>query len=96
MSKNKTIAKLQKPLPPSFRHVMRFDWFREFTWAERLKILFGGNLFVLIRIPTLHNPGQSAPIIAGEVTKHQTASSQVEEGLKAQVNEIVPPELKWS
>ncbi len=56
-------------LPVQCNHLLSADWFRRFTLSERIRILFGFNLIVLIRIPTQHHPGQFKPVVAGHTTK---------------------------
>jgi hypothetical protein len=59
------------------------DWFRKFTLRERLQILFGFNLIVLIRIPTQHHPGQFKPVVAGHTTKLLKPDDAMLEKMKA-------------
>lgn len=80
------------PAPKLFRHVIEVDWFRKFTWPERLHILLGCNLNVLIRIPTLHKPGEHSPIVIGEVSDAQSPSDQAQKAMKAQVEALMPPD----
>lgn len=64
-------------VPEVFRHVIKVDWFREFTLKERLAILFGANLRVFIRIPTRHNPAALQPVIMAELSKYPDAQSEM-------------------
>lgn len=73
---------LGKALPPAFRHVIQFDWNRTFTWKERLQIVFGYSFNVLIRVPTLHKPGELGVLVMGETCKLKTASDLIQENMK--------------
>lgn len=81
-------------VPTVYRHVQNLDWFRVFTWRERIKILFGYNLNVLIRLRVQHNPGDFDPIIAGEVTPYEHPSellrSRIAEDLAKQATTVTP------
>ena len=71
----------ERPLPEKFRHVISVDWFRTFSWKERLLIALGYNLAVYIRVPTRHNPASLQPVIGAEVSHHLNAESAVKEQL---------------
>lgn len=73
---NKDIPK-GKPLPPTFRFRHDYDWFRRFTWKERLKILIGCNLFVRVQFFTVNSPGQTQPVFIGAVSEQKTAIDQM-------------------
>lgn len=62
-----------RPLKPSFRHVIEFDWNRTFSWKERLQILLGYSFNVMIRIPTLHKPGELGVLVIGETSVFENA-----------------------
>jgi len=79
-----------RPLPPAFRHVIKVDWFRKFTFWERIHILLGCNLLVLVRIPTLHKPGETHPILAAEVADAAQPSDVMDRGVKAELASIMP------
>lgn len=66
-----------RPVKEVYRHVIRTEWFRQFKWWERLRILVGFNLLVYVRIPTRHNPAAFQPIIGGRTTRHNTADDHL-------------------
>lgn len=82
-----------RPLKPTFRHVINFDWFREFTLLERLKILIGYNLDVAIRIPTLHKPGELGVLVIGEATKDVSAKENLRARAKLALQEMYGDQL---
>ena len=61
-----------KPVPTVYRHVIKVEWYRRFTWSERLAILFGSGLVVMEGIATQHSPGAFQPLLIGKVTKSTT------------------------
>lgn len=63
--------------PEVYGHRISIEWFREFSFLQRIAILFGANLVVTIGIATRHNPGAFHPFIIGEITKHRTATDKV-------------------
>lgn len=79
-----------KPVATVFRHVIKAEWFRTFPLKDRLKILFGYNLVVVIGIPTQNNPGVTHPIIVGETTKLKTASDHMQNVVEAMLEEQKP------
>lgn len=82
---------IEREVPTVYQYEIRTDWFREFRWWERLFILFGCNLAVVIRVPTQHNPGKFQPVVAGEVTKQTKASDYLKEQMS---NLLVPKKPK--
>lgn len=85
-----------KIVPTVYRHNIQFDWLRTFPFMQRIAILFGAPLHVIVRIPTQHNPGNFQPFCAGIVTKDLNAKSvlkrQMEDILESQKDSI-PKEL---
>jgi len=80
-----------RPLPPQHKHLLKIDWFRSFTLRERLKILLGHNLNVLIRIKTAHHPGAHEPTIAAEVTPHLKPTEHLRAQIEADLqNQMYP------
>jgi hypothetical protein len=77
--KNKPI---ERETPTVFRHVLGFDWVREFTFKERIKILFGGTLKVVTKVACSNNPGKIQPVIAGEVSNLTSASEHLKQQMK--------------
>lgn len=71
-----------RPVPQVFRHVIQFDWFRRYTFLERVKILFGFNFMVYVRIPCRHNAASFEPIVKGDVTRHITPDDVIVEQMK--------------
>jgi hypothetical protein len=69
---------------------MRVDWFRTFTFSERLRILLGFNANVLIRIPCQHNPGKVQPLVKIVVSPELTADSQVKKDFDDSVDKDYP------
>ena len=69
-------------MPTKFNHEISVDWFRRFTMKERLKILFGFNLAVAVRIVTVNAVGKYQPVIMAETSKFTTPSAQVQDRLK--------------
>lgn len=76
----------ERATPIECRHLMSADWFRKFTLKERLQILFGFNLIVMIRIATQHHPGQFKAIVAGHATKLMKPDDAMIEKLKAMLD----------
>lgn len=76
-----------REVKPAFRHVMEFDWHRSFTFWERIKILFGYALLVMIRVPTLHKPGELGAIIMGETTEFDKPTEMMKDRAKQALRE---------
>lgn len=72
----------EREVPTVYRHILSADWFRKFSLWDRIRILFGFNLIVCVRITTVNSPGRFQPIIAAEVTKETTASNYLTEQMK--------------
>ena len=72
----------EREVPVVYRHVLSVDWFRQFTFMDRVRIFLGYNLVVAVRIATRNDPNKFQPIIAGEVTKETTPSSYLKEQMK--------------
>jgi hypothetical protein len=66
-----------RPLPPVYSFILKTEWMRRFTWKERLAIIFGSPLVVMIGIATRHNPGQHQPLIMGKVSKALTPDAHM-------------------
>lgn len=45
-------------VPPQFKHVMELQWFRKFTWQQRLFIALGCPVKVDLKILCEHSPGK--------------------------------------
>ena len=57
------------PVPPKYKFKVTLDVYREFTWKERLSILFGYRAVIAVRIQTCHSPGAYDPQVNLAVTK---------------------------
>jgi hypothetical protein len=79
-----------KPVQVPFNHSIETEWFREFTWKERIAIFFGCNVLVQIAIFTRHNSGEFQPVIRGIISKERTAKEHVSELAKAAVEAKKP------
>ena len=58
-----------RELPTIYKEVTKVEWFRTFPLRQRLAILFGAPLLVVIRIATQHRTGRFQPAIAGLLCK---------------------------
>jgi len=87
---NKILKMRELALPVQCKHLMSADWFRRFTLKERLEIMFGFNLNVMIRIPTQHHPGQFNPLIAGHTSKLVKPDDIMLEKMKAVLDGETP------
>lgn len=67
----------ERPVPTVWRSEFAFEWFREFTFWERVKILFGSNLVVMIGIATQHSPGKYQPLVIGNVSYDRNATEHM-------------------
>ncbi len=74
-----------KPLPTVWRHVIKIEHFRAFSFRERIQILFGYNLVTAIGIATEHSPGNQQPYIVMATSRESKAS----ELMKQQAHEIL-------
>jgi len=83
-----------RTLPTVYRHVINVDWFRKLTWRERIKILFGYNLNVLIRLRVKHNPGDFDPIIVGEVSPFTQPSELLRDRIETDIAKLQGPHLE--
>lgn len=68
----------ERPLPEAHKHLMKIDWFRRFTFLERLQIFFGYNLVVLCRVKLPHAPGRFAPYVIAQTVPHHVAADSLE------------------
>ena len=57
-----------RPVPPNYKFKIELDVYREFTWMERIQILFGYRAVIAVRILTCHSPGQHDPHVNLMVT----------------------------
>lgn len=67
----------EKPVPTVWRSEFSFEWFREFTFLERVKILFGCNLVVMVGVATQHSPGKYQPLVMGNVSHERNATEHM-------------------
>lgn len=75
--KNSELKYREKPIPVQFKQTIQVDWYRKFTRWERIKIMFGYNFVVKLRMFVQHAPGHIQPIFKGETTKYDTAEDHV-------------------
>jgi hypothetical protein len=76
------------PVPTTFKHIVKIEWCRSFpTWSERLKVLFGGNLVVMIGVATQHNPGTFQPLILGKVTNDKSPTDYMKRVVEGMIEE---------
>ena len=64
---------------------MSVDWFRKFTLKERIKILFGFNFVVAIRVVTVNACGAYEPVIKGQTTIRLNSQDQALEQFENEV-----------
>jgi len=64
----------ERKVPTKFRCNIKWEWFREFSFWERIKILFGCNLVVMTGCATQHSPGEFQPMLMGRVSYDKNAS----------------------
>jgi hypothetical protein len=67
----------EKPVPTQWRSEFSFEWFRHFTFWERVKIAFGCNLVVMIGVATQHSPGKYQPLVIGNVSHDSNATEHM-------------------
>lgn len=73
----------QKNMPVVYRHLVKIEWFRTFTWRERLAIAMGANLVVLGGVACERDPGREpAPAMFGQVSKHTTPDGHMREAVE--------------
>lgn len=65
---------LERKVPERYTHLLSVDWFRRWTFRERIAILFGCNVAVCIRVACRYSPGAIKPFVRAEVTKQLQAS----------------------
>ena len=66
------------PKPPVFKCRYDFEWFRKFTWRERLAILCSSNFRLQASFLTSSSMGQVQPVFVGGVTVARTPKQQAE------------------
>lgn len=76
-----------RPAPEVYRHIIKNEWFREFTIRERLAILFGCNMVVMIGIATRHNPGAMQPLVLGRVSYQKNATDYMKSIVEGMLEE---------
>lgn len=64
-----------KPVPTVFKHIIKIEYFRRFSFRERIAILFGSGIVLQIGCATQHSPGVFQPLILGKVTKETSPDS---------------------
>lgn len=74
-------------LPVKFAHVIKCEYFRRFTFIERLKLLLGYNVVVMCGIAVRHNPGVAHPKFISQVSKHTEPSNHMREVIATTLEE---------
>jgi hypothetical protein len=87
LDKGKAKSQAHK-VPTVYKYRVNLDWFRAFTWKERIKILFGYSLFVVIRVRTKHNAGEIDPVIAGSVVEHNNPDEFLRQGIEKDIRAL--------
>jgi hypothetical protein len=67
-----------KPVPPVFKCRYDFEWFRHFTWRERLAILCRANFRLQASFLTSSSMGQVQPVFVGGITVARSPEQQAE------------------
>lgn len=71
MSRNHTIPK-GRVLPPSYKFLITENFFRYFTWKERLQILIGYRALIKLQMCVEHSPGKHQSSLELETSKELT------------------------
>lgn len=81
------------PAPPIYKCRYDFEWFRKFTWRERLAILLGSNFRLQASFLTSSSMGKVQPVFVGGVTIHKTPEAQAgaSEREKLESEKLTPP-----
>lgn len=77
-------------MPSIYRQILKTEWFRQFTFRERIAILFGANLVVMIGVATRHRVGEFQPMVIGKVSKHSTPDEHMRECVEGMLEDIKP------
>lgn len=80
----------ERKVPTVFRDLVKVEWFREFTFWERIKILFGCNLVTMTGIATQHKVGEMQPMIIGLVSYQKNASDHMKNVVGNMIEEQHP------
>jgi hypothetical protein len=67
--------------------IIKLEWFRKFTFRERIMLLFGANFVVMVGVACEHSAGRWQPMIAGQCSKHTTPDDHMREAIE---NMIAP------
>jgi len=59
----------KRPVPPKFKHVIQAEFYRAFTWTERLQILLGYRSIISVHITVEQKPGMFDPKMTFRTTK---------------------------
>ncbi len=85
-----------RELPPRFRHVITTNYFRTFTFKERLGLLFGCGFLVKISVWCVNRPGRFDPVFASSVVREMTAedraAAEIRESLQVD-RASLPPDI---
>jgi len=77
----------EKHVPTVYRKILKLEWVRSFSIKERLAILFGSQLVVMIGIATEHGPGKFQPILLGKVTKQTSPDEYMRHIVETMIEE---------
>ena len=82
MNTKKQLKLRETALPPRFKFREDFEFFRKFTFKERLKIIIGFNLRLPGTIFMEHSPGKTQHVLeAHTTTKVRADDKSIEIGL---------------
>ena len=70
MKTNNKAPRYERVLPTKMKEVIHLEFFRKFTWRERLKILIGYNVRNSLEIQTQHCAGKITPKMLTEVVEN--------------------------
>ena len=71
-----------RELPPNFKHIMEFEFYRKLNFKEALKAMFGYGLLLKCKVKLEHRPGRFEPSMLLTTTKETEITVATEEMLK--------------
>lgn len=73
----------ERVMPVVYRGgIIKVEWFRKFTFRERLAIMFGANFTTMTGIACQHKAGAYQPMIVGKVSKHPSPDEHMREAIE--------------
>jgi hypothetical protein len=76
----------QREMPVIYKGgLIKIEWFRKFTFRERLALLFGANFVVMAGVACEHRVGRFQPIMVGQCSKHTTPDNLMREAVENMV-----------